>query len=335
VTITVGTPTSITDDVASAESTALGTVSGAFADTHADDGVAETITEEESGGNPESRTSQLDHTWTVSVTGGEVVTVLVDAAASVSADGDRFTFAYSTDGITFNDMFIVDSSTNGYQSYVLPPSIQGDLLIRVTDDDRGPGNRSLDTLSVDHLYVRSETPGPGSAPSAPDGVAAVAGGSTAIEVTWIDRSTTEAGFEIERRLVGTPTWTIVGTSQPDTGSLVDIGLEAATEYEYRVRAYGAGGVSAWSTPASATTLANSSITLTATPYKVKGVQHVDLAWSDTGAGSYDVYRDGDVIATPTTPTYTDDIGVKGGGTYTYRVCEAGTATCSIGVDVGF
>jgi serine protease AprX len=77
-----------------------------------------------------------------------------------------------------------------------------------------------------------------------------------------------------------------------------------------------------------------SINLTATGYKVKGVQHAALTW--TGANGADV-----TITRNTAPVtlnsldpvtdgnYDDDIGVKGGGSYTYQVCTTGgTPVCS-------
>ena len=64
--------------------------------------------------------------------------------------------------------------------------------------------------------------------------------------------------------------------------------------------------------------------------KVKGVNHVDLTWS--GATTVvDISRNNVKIVSATTNdgTHTDNTNTKGGGhSYTYRVCEAGTATCS-------
>ena len=78
------------------------------------------------------------------------------------------------------------------------------------------------------------------------------------------------------------------------------------------------------------------IALTATGYKVKGVQHADLAWSETTSTGVDVYRDASKIATTADDgAYTDAIGSKGGGTYTYQVCAAGTTTCSSKATVVF
>lgn len=75
------------------------------------------------------------------------------------------------------------------------------------------------------------------------------------------------------------------------------------------------------------------IALAVTGYKVKGVQQADLQWSGA-AGQVEVTRDGAVVATVGT-TYTDDIGQRGGGSRTYRVCETGSSRCSNDVTVQF
>ena len=125
------------------------------------------------------------------------------------------------------------------------------------------------------------------------------------------------------------------TALTSSGSFIDEGLAAGTTYDYRVRAYTAAGTSSWSTTASGTTLTAPAIDLQATGYKVKGVQHVDLTWSDSGAGSYDIYRNDVMIDTVTWTSYTDNLGIKGGGSYSYRICEAGTMTCSNTAQVTF
>jgi subtilisin family serine protease len=71
------------------------------------------------------------------------------------------------------------------------------------------------------------------------------------------------------------------------------------------------------------------ITLSASGYKVKGLQKADLAWSGATSTNVDIFRNAVKIATTANDgAHTDNINKKGGGTYTYQVCEAGTATCS-------
>lgn len=81
----------------------------------------------------------------------------------------------------------------------------------------------------------------------------------------------------------------------------------------------------------------SGITLTARGYKVKGRQQVDLNWAPSGgSGTVDVLRNGlRVFATTNDGGATDSIGAKGGGSYSYRVCQTGTSTCSNFVTVTF
>src|SRR5439155_17010279 len=71
------------------------------------------------------------------------------------------------------------------------------------------------------------------------------------------------------------------------------------------------------------------ITLSAAKRKVEGINTVRLTWSGATSTDIDVYRDGIVIATvPNTGTYTDSTGMTGRARFTYKVCEAGTLTCS-------
>jgi subtilisin len=77
-------------------------------------------------------------------------------------------------------------------------------------------------------------------------------------------------------------------------------------------------------------------TLSATGYKVKGVQKADLTWSGATGTNVDVFRNGSkIVTTANDGAHTDDINSKGGGSYTYKVCEAGTSTCSNEVLVAF
>jgi serine protease len=83
------------------------------------------------------------------------------------------------------------------------------------------------------------------------------------------------------------------------------------------------------------------LSLSVAGYKVKGIQHADLAWSGATTSTVTIARDGAVIATvPNSPVsggaYTDNIGSKGAGTHTYQVCEgAAGGSCSNVVIVTF
>jgi hypothetical protein len=79
------------------------------------------------------------------------------------------------------------------------------------------------------------------------------------------------------------------------------------------------------------------IVLRASGRRVKGRHTVDLSWSGATSVNIDVFRDGALIVTaPNNGAYTDSIGVRRGNVrYRYKVCEAGTATCSNEVTVRF
>lgn len=78
------------------------------------------------------------------------------------------------------------------------------------------------------------------------------------------------------------------------------------------------------------------ISLTAQGYKVQGRHRVDLAWDGATSTNVDVKLDGTVIDTTANDgSYTWTSNNRGGGSYTFQVCEAGTSTCSDSVTVVF
>jgi hypothetical protein len=77
-------------------------------------------------------------------------------------------------------------------------------------------------------------------------------------------------------------------------------------------------------------------TLTARGYKDKGNQKADLSWSGLTATSVDVYRNSaKTVTTANDGVMTDAIDKKGNGSYTYKVCAAGTSTCTNPANVSF
>jgi hypothetical protein len=69
-----------------------------------------------------------------------------------------------------------------------------------------------------------------------------------------------------------------------------------------------------------------------TKAKVKGANYANLSWSGAG-GSVNVYLGTAVTATVSGTSYSD--GPLSKGSYTYKVCNAGTTTCSNSVTVSF
>lgn len=76
-------------------------------------------------------------------------------------------------------------------------------------------------------------------------------------------------------------------------------------------------------------------TLKATGRKSKGSQTVELSWSGMIGASLDVYRDSTKWTTANDGADVDALNKKGSGTYSYKVCAAGTTTCSNSATVRF
>jgi len=77
-------------------------------------------------------------------------------------------------------------------------------------------------------------------------------------------------------------------------------------------------------------------TLTVRGRKVKGLPKADLSWNGLSGSSVDVYRNGTrVMGTTNDGAETDPINKKGAGSYTYRVCAAGTISCTNNGQVSF
>ena len=79
----------------------------------------------------------------------------------------------------------------------------------------------------------------------------------------------------------------------------------------------------------------SGITLAVTTRKVRGDRFADLAWSGATSANVDVYRSNAIVATTTNDGTHTDQAPKGANSFTYRVCNAGTSTCSNNVTVSF
>ncbi|MGI0149935.1 MAG: hypothetical protein ACREDF_10455, partial [Thermoplasmata archaeon] len=146
-------------DFALADLPVKGTVSGTFANTAASDNSYESVTEinEPSTGSPKKRRSLLEHTWRFSVTGGSQVFFRVETFHSSNTESDDFTFAWSTDNVSFTDMLTVTktSDDNQTQAFLMPPATAGTIYVRVVDTDRTLGRSSKDKVSVDQMFFES------------------------------------------------------------------------------------------------------------------------------------------------------------------------------------
>jgi hypothetical protein len=146
------------DSYAISEEIATGSIVGSsLADTLADDDVYEEL-KEASFGNPGRGYSTLSHTWTFDLPEAWAVTFHVEAHHTANSEGDDFAFEWSADGQTWAPLLTVTKTADDdvAQSAVLPNGQAGTVYVRVTDTDQTPKARSLDSLYVDEMFIRSD-----------------------------------------------------------------------------------------------------------------------------------------------------------------------------------
>jgi hypothetical protein len=132
--------------------------------------------------------------------------------------------------------------------------------------------------------------------------------------TWVSEELLASGF------------TITTFGEDEAGEVYLAQYNGGQSALYRI----VGGPTPPPTPTATPTPTPRPITLSASGRKVRGFHTVDLSWSPFGTSTNtDVFRNGvRITTTPNDGSYTDSTNNKGRATYTYQVCEAGTATCS-------
>ena len=88
-----------------------------------------------------------------------------------------------------------------------------------------------------------------SIPNLPTDLKGVVNGATKIDLTWVDASSNEDGFKIERKS-GTGSYSLIATLGQNIVSYSDTGLAASTNYTYRIYSYNIKGNSNFSNEAS-------------------------------------------------------------------------------------
>lgn len=334
---TTDAPPLFVDYLAQGHLNSEGSVSGGYTNTHTDNGLVQTITEQQSGGNPRKRRSSLSHRWTFSVSPGNSMTLTANAWSNGSSDGDNFQFQWSTDGSSYTNAFLVSSTLpDNEQSAMLPESLSGTVYVRVIDTNNTQGNSATDSVSVDYLVIHVDN-APVTPPADPTGLVATAVAHNQVNLSWNDNANDETGYEVQRALSG-GSFSAVATLTAGEKNYNDTSVSLLTAYDYRVRALKGATESDFSNTASANTPDQpaGAITLSANGFKVKGQQKVDLSWSGSSATNVDVKRDGiKIFATENDGVDRDNIDLKGGATYQYEVCDAGTSNCSNTVTVIF
>ncbi|HHZ69432.1 MAG TPA: M6 family metalloprotease domain-containing protein [Methylococcaceae bacterium] len=303
---------------ASGESTTFGTVAGDYRDTH-DNLNSEILFEVESGGKPSKRTSRLEHIWQFDNVGPGLVTSLtVFATGTNNSEADNFTFSYSVDsGSNYTQAFTLTADGVGHSMTAELSNVSNTVLVKVEDTNRDRGNRSLDSVSIQKMFINWTDEVVFTAPS---NLIATAVSDTQIDLSWTD-GTGESTYTV--RNVSEPITDVKTDIPPNTTTTSISELAASTTYSYEVCGVSVLSILECSNEAAASTFsepAEADITLTVSTYKVKGVNHADL--SVTGVTSYNVFVYDEQIALNVIGVYTDNTGQKGGMSRSYKACDS-------------
>jgi titin len=168
-------------------------------------------------------------------------------------------------------------------------------------------------------------------PAAPSGLTATALSQTSVRLDWVDNSTNETGFKIERSLNGA-VFDVTIPADANEITYTDTGLTPNATYYYRVRATNTGGDSAPSSTVSVTTLPNppgaptgltGSLQVVADPYSLQvNLNWVDGSNNETGfkiERSADGTTYGQITIVGTGVQAYADTTVSPDATYSYRV----------------
>ncbi len=202
--------------------------------------------------------------------------------------------------------------------------------VKITDNFADSANVVM-ADAIKFSYVQAITP-----PAAPSGLTATAATSSQINLSWTDNSTDEDNFILARSTTSGGPYSDIATLAANATSYSNINLAGNTTYYYVVRAVNAGGSSANSAQASATTpvappAAPSGLTATAV-----SSSQINLAWTDnsTTENGFIVARSTvsggpytDVITVGANVTSASNTGLAASTTY-YYVVRAYNATGS-------
>lgn len=188
---------------------------------------------------------------------------------------------------------------------------------------------SYGTSTSDHYpTITRYAPSGGGTPTNAPPTASFSSSCTSLSCTFTDASTDADGS------VAAWSWSF-GDGMTSTTQSPTHTYAAAGSYTVTLTVTDNLGATNTTTRAVSVTSPPSGITITTRGYKVRGSARVDLTWSGATGASVDVYRNGARVATPSNSgAYTDVLG-KVAGTFTYRVCNTGTTTCSSNSSVTF
>lgn len=272
--------------------------------------------------------------FTVAANNPPTVTLTSPAEGSLFASGESITVsatADDTDGAIasvefFDGTISLGTSASSPYTTTITVSAGNHTFTAVATDDGG----AKTTSSPVHVFV-------GSAPMAPSGLVPTPMSPTRIDLTWVDNSDNETGFEVQVFLDGS-VYSVQPALPANITSASITGLKPATAYSFIVRAFNPVGSSASSEAFASTPALPDPPTapsgLTAVPASATSIQ---LAWTDTSATEtgFTIERSLDgsawapVQTTPADTTAWLDTSLSSGTVYHYRVSafnDGGSAT---------
>ena len=164
-----------------------------------------------------------------------------------SNNENGFKVEQSTDGTTFVQIATLANNATSHGVTGLSPSTT--YFFRVASFNDAGNSQFSNTANA------TTAPVPPPVPAAPSGLTATAVSRTQINLSWIDNSSNESGFKIERcRNANCTNYAEIAQVGANVSAFADTGLTKNTTYRYRIRAFSAAGNSTYSNPASARTL---------------------------------------------------------------------------------
>jgi titin len=239
------------------------------------------------------------------------------------------------DNATNEDGFQVERKTGPSGTYAVIATIAPSAVLNVTHSDMTVAGstqyfyriRSFNVSWVSPPSNEANATTPAASIAAPTGLTATAVSSSQIDLTWVDNASNEDGYKVERSLTSGSGFIEIANLPAGSQSYSSNGLNASTQYFFRVRAYNASSNSSYSNEANATTQAGgllppSSLTATA----VSKTQ-INLSWTDNsttetgfsiefkiGSGSFSV-----LTTVGANVTAFQSMGLNANTLYTYRV----------------
>ncbi|MDN5203083.1 DUF1593 domain-containing protein [Fulvivirgaceae bacterium BMA10] len=275
---------------------------------------------------PTSTNDRITYTFDVNSAGNYIIWGRV-----ITVDGFEDSFWVRVD----NGNWIKWNSINHNTSWHWDEVHDNDNSNQVVNFNLSAGSHTLDIAyrdggtKLDKIYVTNTGNTPSSSggsasncstpPAPPSSLTATAASSSQIDLTWVDGSSTETGFEIERSTGNNSSFTLITTTAANATSYNDTGLTSGTIYYYRIRAIDASTQSTYSNEANATTTANGGVEL----WLEAECGTIGSTWqtnADAAASNGDYVKVADnLYSQASAPT-----GVNDRVSYSFNVSETGT-----------